>query len=163
MKKNKVLLIPFLLIAMALSGCSKEPQAPADTDEAASVVGYIVIEDNTLYVDEVELVTLEDEARMEELGLTQVDLPNGYHFHNEEIAQAEYELTEDTTYTFVDVEVLFVGETDERKYTTNEKDEFVQHLSVAFTDTPPAQTVPFFMEISDGKVVSIVEEFEYTI
>ena len=163
MKKKFVLwLFPCLLMAMTFVGCSNEPEAPIDTTE--SMLGYIVIEENTLYIDKVELVTLEDEERIKELGLTQQgDLPNGYHFYNPEIEKDEYELTDNTTYFFVDLNVLFVKENDDRNYTTTEKNEFMQHLTTEYTDTPPAQKVPFYVEVNDGKVVRILEEFAYTI
>ena len=38
----------------------------------------------------------------------------------------------------------------------------MQHLTTSYTDDPPAQKVPFFIEVKDGKVISIIEEFIFT-
>ena len=59
---------------------------------------------------------------------------------------------------------LFIKEDDdERLYTTIKKEEFIQHLNKSYSDLPPAQKVPFFVEVKDGRVISITEKIEFTI
>ncbi len=128
------------------------------------ITGYIVIEDNLLYLDKVEIIRTEDQERIEELGLKDTDMPNGYHIYNADMEKQTFELTNKTTYTFVDYNLLFVKEEDgDRIYTTTKKEDFIQHLNTSYSDSPPAQKVPFFLEVKDGKVISITEKFEFTI
>jgi hypothetical protein len=75
-----------------------------------------------------------------------------------------FEITKETTYTFVDYSFLFIeDEVDDRLYTTTNKEEFILHLNESYSDSPPAQKVPFFIEVKDGKVISITEKIEFTI
>lgn len=127
------------------------------------MVGYIVVENNKIYLDEVEIVTREDENRMKELGLTvENDLPNGYHIYNPNVETVSFELTEDTLYTFTDFNVLFVKEADgNRIYETTNKQEFLDGSS--YQNIPlEEQKIPYFLDVYDGKVISITEEFLYT-
>lgn len=139
--------------------------ANPDSSVPKLIAGYMVIEDDLVHLDEVEIITLEDTARIEELGLDQqADLPNGHHIYNPDTEKQTFELTNNTTYTFVDFNLLFVkDEEGDRLYTTSKKEEFLSHLSQAYSDSPPAQRVPFFIEVKDGKVISITERFEFTI
>ncbi len=129
------------------------------------IAGYIVIEDNLLYLDKVEIITLEDKERIEELKLDQnADMPNGYYIYNADMEKQTFKLTNETTYTFVDYNLLFVKEENgDRLYTTTKKEEFLLHLSTSYSDLPPAQKVPFFIKVKNGKVINITEKFEFTI
>lgn len=159
--KKRIILLLVMIYVLALAGCSPKQEQ----SEPESLVGYIVIEDNTLYLDKVEIITLEDVERIKELGLhLESDLPNGYHIYNPDTEKDTYELIDETIYNFVDFHLLFVDDEDgDRAYTTTKKEEFIQHLSTSYSHVPPAQTVPFFLEVKDGKVISITEEFKFTI
>lgn len=139
--------------------------ANPDSTVPKLISGYMVIEDSSVHLDEIEIITLEDEERVKELGLEQnADMPNGYHFYNADTDKQTFKLTNKTVYTFVDFNLLFVEDEDgNRLYTTTDKDEFLLHLSTSYSDSPPAQKVPFFVEVKGGKVISITERFEYTI
>lgn len=160
MKKLIILLLAMVYV-LALVGCTPKQEQ----SEPESLVGYIVIEDNTLYLDIVEVITLEDIERIIELGLNQQDdFPNGYYIYNSDTEKDTYDLTDETAYTFVDSNLLFVNdEGGDRSYTTTKKEEFIEHLSTSYSDLPPAQNVPFFIQVKDGKVISITEKFEFTI
>lgn len=161
MKKLMVLFIA-LVFVLAIAGCTKNGEQPVT--ESESLAGYMVIEDNTLYLTEVEVIMSEDKERIIEFGLTVQDMPNGYYIRNLDKEKESYVLTEETTYTFVDFNLLFVEGTDgDRLYTTMEKEEFIQHLNTSYSDSPPAQNVPFFIQIRDGKVTNVTEKFEFTI
>ena len=129
-----------------------------------SLAGYIAIKGDTLYFDQVEIVKLADKERLSELGLTDTDLPNGYMIINENKEEATFELTNEVKYTFTDLDLYFVKESDgDRLYTTTQKDEFLKHLG-KLNDFPISeQKIPYFVEVKDGKVISITEKFEYTI
>ena len=136
-----------------------------DPSMSKLITGYMVIEDNLLHLDEVEVITMEDKERIEELELKQnADMPNGYSIYNADEEKQTFEITSETTYTFVDYNLLFVKNADgDRLYTTTKKDEFDLHLNKSYSDSPPAQKVPFFIEVKDGKVISITEKIEFTI
>ena len=58
----------------------------------------------------------------------QSDLPNGYHVYNSDTEIEIYELTGETVYNFVDVDLRFINDEDgDRSYTTTKKEEFIQH------------------------------------
>ena len=129
-------------------------------------VGHIVIEDNILHFNEVEIVEWDDQERVKELGLNESDFPNGYSIIQKNNGETTFELTDDTIYTFTDVNLLFVNEPESnRLYTTTKKDEFLKHLGeYNLNDFPLSeQTLVYFIEVMDGKVVSITEKFKYTI
>ena len=158
MKKSTILF--FIVSSLFLViGCSN-----TEVKQQETLVGYMVIEDDNLYIDEVEIIRTEDRERIAELELKQDDMPNGYYIYNVDTEKQTYELTKETVYSFVDINLLFVKNKDgDRVYTTTKKEEFILHLKKNYSDSPPAQKVPFFIEVKDGKVISITEKFEFTI
>lgn len=127
------------------------------------LAGYIVFDGDILYLDEVEVITTENKNRIAELDLKDSDMPNGYYIYNPSNEKTSFELTDKTSYTFTDYHLLFVENPDsDRLYTTTSREEFIQHLTTSYSDNPPAQKVPFFIEVKDGKVISIIEEFIFT-
>ena len=129
-------------------------------------VGHIVIKDNILHFDEVEIVEWDDQERVKEFGLNESDFPNGYSIIQKNNGETIFELTDGTIYTFTDVNLLFVNEPESnRLYTTTKKDEFLKHLGeYNLNDVPLSkQTLPYFIEVKYGKVISITEKFKYTI
>ncbi len=159
--KKRIIVLFIMLYVFALVGCIPKQKLT----ETQTVVGHIVIEDNTLYFDRVEVILFEDIDRIAEIGLKQQDdFPNGYYIYNQDTEKDTYDLTDETVYNFVDSNLLFVNDKDgDRSYTTTKKEEFIQHLSTSYSDVPPAQTVPFFIEVKDDMVISITEKFEFTI
>ena len=154
MRKQIMLLFTALFI---LAGCG-------GASASESLAGHMVIDGDILYLDEVEIVTTEDSARVAELGLKASDMPGGYYIYNIEEEIKEYKLTNKTTYTFVDVNLLFVKEENgDRLCITTKIEEFIQHLDTSYTDLHPAQKVPFFIEVKNGKIISVTEEFGFTI
>jgi len=75
-----------------------------------------------------------------------------------------FELADEVKYTFTDVNLYFVEESEgDRLYTTTQKVEFIKHLGELIDFPLSEQTISFFIEVQDGKVISIMEKFEYTI
>jgi hypothetical protein len=123
------------------------------------LAGYIAIDGNMLYLlEEVEVlmliddetnavmeinpseiaVRLNDRERMAELGLTEGDFPNYYYIHSLSNEMSSYELTDETVYTFTDINLLFVDdENGSREYSTTNVDEFIQHLKAFYNDGIP--------------------------
>jgi hypothetical protein len=134
------------------------------TNQPEGFVGHIVIEDNTLHFKEVEIVEWDDQEKVKELKLNESDFPDGYSIIDKDNGGTTFELTDETIYTFTDVDLYFVNEPESnRLYATIKKDEFLKHLG-KLNDIPLSeQTLPYFIEAKDGKVISITEKFKYTI
>ncbi|MDD2447744.1 MAG: DUF4825 domain-containing protein, partial [Tissierellia bacterium] len=136
------------------------------SNQPEGFVGHIVIEDNILHFSQVEIVEWDDQERVKELGLNQSDFPNGYTIIHKNNGETSFELTDDTIYTFTDMYLNFVDEPESnRLYSTTKIDEFLKHLGeYNLNDIPLSeQKLPYFIEVMDGKVISITEKFKYTI
>lgn len=158
--KKLSFLIPFLIFT--LTGCHKAQLTQSDNG-SQSLTGYIFIQDHTLYVDEVEIVTSENTEKIKELGLTESkDYPNGYYIYNPTHDSIIFELTDDTIYTFTDFNLVFIKEENgKRIYTTNKKEEFLE-ASYYQNTSLEEQQIPYFIDVSNGVVTHITEEFIYT-
>ncbi|TJX15444.1 hypothetical protein E9840_03355 [Tissierella creatinini] len=100
-------------------------------EEIEVLTGYIVIEDNELHFLHFIIVKMEDKERMEELNLTEEDMPNGYAIIRKNQADETYELANEVEYIFTDTNINFIEESKsegDRLYTTTKKDEFLTHL-----------------------------------
>lgn len=118
-------------------------------------IGHISIEKDTLYLDEVEWITDENQDRIKELELSQSEMPNGYYIYNPSTDKMKFKLDEDTEYHFIALESLsFIKEGDDRNYSTTKKEEFLEFLNHVKSDS-----VVFWVEIKDGSVVNITEQF----
>ncbi len=161
----KKLLVSLLLGSSILVGCQVEEQAIIEPEMK---VGYIYIEENQLFFDEVEILYREDEEKLEELQLMEErDYPSGYYIYNQMKEIDTFALTNETTYIFTDIEQKYVEETVEDKvYETKDFIEFMEASSFQNVNLEDIdlnkQYIPYLVEILDGKVISIEEEFAYT-
>ena len=134
--------------------------------ETESLSGYITISDNTLFIDEVEVIwhwQNDRIAELEEQGIS-LSFPNGYYFLHLEKEKTAFEITENTLFVFTDALLNFVDEENiTRQHYTLSLDEFLVHLDTSYSDIPPAQRVVFFIEVQNGKVARIWENFLFTI
>jgi hypothetical protein len=160
MKAKSISLI--LLPIFILIGCSNS-QLTEIENTVESLHGYIFIKDETLYFDKVEIITREDRDRIKELGLNEArDYPSGYYIYNPTGDTDTFDLTEDTIYRFTDIQLLYVKETNgKRIYETTSREEFFNGSSYQNVSLEE-QRIPYFIDIRDGKVVKITEEFIYT-
>lgn len=155
-RKYGLLIISILLLGVVVFAYNL-------VSEPELLAGYILLEENILYLDEVEVITTEDKDRIVELDLKDEDLPNGYYIHNRGKETILFELTDETVYTFIDYQLLFVEEpSGDRLYKTTKKENFVKHLNTSYFDEPPAGKVPFFIEVKNGKAISVTEKFLFT-
>lgn len=137
-----------------------------DWDKIQPLAGYIIIKDNMVYFNEVEIVEWENQKRVKELGLNKNDMPNGYIIINKNKEIEVFQLADEVKYTFTDINYLFVKANEGNlRYTTSSIEEFLKHLSVHnLNDIPLSdQKIPYFIEVQDGKIKSIIEEFKITI
>lgn len=153
MKKTFILLIIGLVSLMFIS--CKETDENNSNQELH--IGHLKIEGNTLCFDEVEWITNENKDRIKELELTQQgDMPNGYYIYNPTSDTVTFNLSETTVYNFIDWGNDFVGEDEDRNYSTENQDEFIRYLN---TYSDKAIRVPFWIEVEEDYVITITEQF----
>lgn len=118
-------------------------------------IGYISIEEDTLYIDPVELIETGDTERIAELNLDeQADMPSGYYFYNPDNELLSFRITEKTQYHFISWDVIDPeGRNNPFTVTTN-KNIFLAYLE---TYGDSAATYPFFV-VLDGDCVKYVIE-----
>ena len=127
--KKSILLLSIMFLVM-LSGCNTntdnteevEKNQENTTDISEEIAGYIFIDGDKLYVDEVEIIENSDKERMEELNINDSDFPNGYYIYNPTFEADEYKITDDTAYDFVDFNLYYIDENGadgDRRYRTN--------------------------------------------
>lgn len=171
MKKSILLLIIMFLVM--LSGCNTntdktnkvEKNQENTTDITEEIAGYIFIDGDKLYVDEVEIIENSDKERMEELNLSDSDFPNGYYIYNPTFEADEYKITDDTEYDFVDFNLYYIDENKadgDRRYRTNNIDEFIKGSSYREELPLEQQTIPYIIELHGEDVYCIKEELLYT-
>jgi len=144
-----VLLLAALLAGGLANGMffSKEPEE--------QLCGFVrEVRGNVVVVDAVEYITAEDTDRIAQLGLTQLDMPNGYYLHDPESETREYLLTEETVYTFIDWHNDFVAEGADRTVTTAEQAVWEQYLSTYENGRPG---MPLFFSVTGDTVTAVVE------
>ena len=168
----------FILAAFLFTACNGAE--PRDNDNVV-LAGFLEIWDSTLYITPVEIFMLyssndehnfvrgpalhtitfieqNDSQRLAEFGLTLDDFPSWVHirpnWHNERhwyyVEQANIEvlsfnITTDTEFVFVD--------SNRQHVVTNVPDKFLPYLY---------PTVVHFIEVHNGKVVRLVQEFGFT-
>ncbi|TJX15434.1 hypothetical protein E9840_03290 [Tissierella creatinini] len=158
---RKVIVSVFIaLLLLSIIGCT------TTEEEIEVLTGYIVLEDNALHFRHVEIVKIDEKDRMEELNLTEEDMPNGYAILRKNQVDETYELADEVEYIFTDVNLNFIQESEaqgNRLYTTTKYDEFLTHLGDLNNIPLSEQKIPYFIKIQDGKVIGIEEKFEYTI
>ena len=149
---KKILACVFAAVGM-LSACASQNTAVAQKTEFCALVKEM--KDSVIVVDVVEFITMEDTERVAELELTDLDMPNGYYINNAEIELEEYTVTKETVYNFIDWNNDFVEKGENREFSTTNQEGFQKYLNT-YTDAQPK--MPFFFEVMDGEVVSIIEK-----
>lgn len=165
---KKFILFLCIIFSVMLYGCNTNVDKTNEVNKTEStkvIEGYIFINDNKLYVDRVEIIKDSDTERIEEIGIDNSDMPNGYYIYNPTFEQEEYDITNDTAYDFVDYNMYYINEDKadgDRKYRTNNIDEFIKGSSYPEDIPLEEQTIPYIIELQGDNVYSITEEFLYT-
>jgi len=181
---KKYLFLPMMLILglVLLAACGGTDE-PAETNGASipaepeALAGILEIRDNVLYITPSDVFVLytagvefgfvrdmtlrsitfienNDTQRMAEFGLTFDDfMPSGFYV-GESGATRSFVIDDETEFVFVDSQLLF--DTDPygyRRHTTNSLDDFLQYFF---------PTVIHFIEVQDGRVIRVVQEFGFT-
>lgn len=165
---KKFILFLCIIFSVMLYGCNTNVDKTNEVNKTESsqvIEGYIFINDNKVYVDRVEIIKDSDTERIEEIGIDNSDMPNGYYIYNPTFEQEEYNITNDTAYDFVDYNMYYINEDKadgDRKYRTNNIDEFIKGSSYPEDIPLEEQTIPYIIELQGDNVYSITEEFLYT-
>lgn len=107
------------------------------------------------HFDPINWITLGDKKRMEELGISSSDMPNGYYIDNPVVETLPFEVNEKTEYNFIDWGNNFVSEDEDRRYSTTNKEDFIRYLN---TYSDKAAKVPFWIEVNGRYVERITEK-----
>lgn len=151
--KKIITVLLISLISLLIVSCKQDD---IDYNNNGLYIGHINIEKDTLYLDEIEWITNENEDRIKELKLTQSDMPNGYYMYNPSSDTVSFELIDNAVYNFIDWGNDFVGMNEDRNYSTTSKEDFIEYLN---TYVDKAAKVPFWVDIKDGHVISVTEQF----
>lgn len=108
------------------------------------------------HFDPVEWITPDNASRIDELQLTDLDMPNGFYVYNPREDNLAMEVSEGTEYRFIDWNRQFKPLGEDRNYTTKDKEEFHEYLK-SYPDL--AANIPFWIETKDGYVISITEQY----
>ena len=132
---------------------------PTFTDQYGTVYVVAFLKDmteNSITVDVIEYVTSDNAERVNELGLTERDMPDGYYLYNPEQETVIWELNEQTVYSFIDWYGDFTGSDYLKEYTTTDVEEFHRYIET-YDDAAPG--MPFFFLVEDGVVKMVLEKF----
>lgn len=126
--------------------------------EDNSVCAYIrKIDGDKITLDVAEYIDSADSERIDELKLSEAqDFPNGYYIYNPDETTAEYSLSEDTLYTFVDWNREFTDKDADMFVSTNSIDTFKKYIE-SYEDAKPG--MPFFFEFDGDRVLSVTENY----
>lgn len=153
--KKTLTFILISLLTLLISGCRDSSNEYVSKD-SEKYIGYVALDGNNIQLDDFEFIKQDDKERMEEFGLTESDMPNGYYIHNESEEIQSFTIDEQTKFTFFDTGNLFVTEEEDKKYTTTNIEEFKHFL---YGDSNMPIKTPFWVDVQDGKVISVEEEF----
>ena len=122
------------------------------------VCAYIrKIDGNKITLDTVEFINCTDYERISELNLSEdSDFPNGFYIYNPDESTAEYELSEDTLYTFIDWNRAFSDEDADMFVSTNSLDIFTKYIE-SYENAKPG--MPFLFELDGDNVMSVTERY----
>lgn len=117
--------------------------------------GYISdfqLDTELFHFDRAEWVTSSQEERMNELNLSDADMPNGFYIYNPKHYLDTFIVNEYTQYHFMKK----AKESDElNEYTTTDRNEFYSYLS----GYEEGSTPPFWVQTQGGYVTNIREQY----
>ena len=154
-----IIAVSFNAVKSNAKQISGEGSESTYTDQDGTVYVAAFLKDtteNSITVDVIELVTSDNAERVNELGLTEEDMPDGYYIHNPKQETVMWKLNEQTVYTFIDWDGDFTGSDYPEEYTTTDIEEFHRYIET-YDDAAPG--MPFFFQVEDGVVKMVLEKF----
>ena len=137
-------------------------QTPIEQGETINMVAYIAFKDDKLIIDEVELIKVEDTNRLKKLDVqVSKEMPNGDRLYNEDEKLLEIVISPNIVYRFTDQNRIYEKQKMDKVYETDKLDQFYEGSSYQQGTTIEEQNIPYFIEIIDGKVARVTEEYIY--
>lgn len=157
--RKTVLLWIMAVLTVGITACGSAEKAETESEsEVESYCAYVIsLGTDTIEVDIAEYITDEDTERMRELDLTEGDMPDGYYIYNPDETTETLHLTKETNYTFIDWGRDFVDADlyEDLLISTTSRELFRSYLKTYRNSRPG---MPFFLEVEDGTVKSILEK-----
>ena len=142
---------------------------------AGALTGPIVIIDDILHLDPVEVIFSTDDARIAELWPDMASsvydiMPNGFYILHLDAQTQSFEITDETTFTFVDYALSLPDtEPDGDRRCTTDVHGFLAARGSAYglTDTsrigaPTLERIVYFVQVEGERAISVTEEFLFT-
>ena len=158
MKKAFCLLFGIFSI-IGLAGCAESKQQQPTSGLYNMYDGYLKIEDNKLLVNDFKFIDRTEQYWIDNLGLTEADMPDGYYIYDNSDEEKTFYLNDETRYNFYDTGRQFVSETDENiLYTTTDINDFLKKFDS--DGDGDLDKTPFKIQVfEDGNVISVSEIF----
>ena len=122
-------------------------------ESQSNICAYIrEIKEHTITIDIAEYITADDVERMNELKITEDDMPDGYYIYNSDNTLTQYNLTGDTVYIFQD---SMSNDTTGNRVVTSSREDFITYIHT-FQDSQP--DTPFFFNLNGTDVLIIAEK-----
>ena len=169
----------FVLLALFFVRCYG--QEPPRTGYVERFIGYVYIADNTLHIDRVELVVFDPAGiypgirywLYEDIITVGLDdelaahMPSGYYTRHLGVEVLSFEITDETIFTFVDLNLYFNTDSDGARIhvTTNPEEFLMYHYSnfpFDYDGAPLYRRIPYFITVRDGVVLNLTESFWLT-
>lgn len=148
-----------IFCAIGLVGCAESKREQCTSGAYNMYDGYLRIEDNKLLVNDFKFIDRTEQYWIDNLGLTETDMPDGYYIYDNSDEEKIFYLNDETRYNFYDTGRQFVSETDENiLYTTTDVNDFLKKFN-SDSDKNLGKT-PFKIQVfEDGSVISVSEIF----
>ena len=158
MKKAFCLLFGIFSV-IGLAGCAESKQQQLTSRVYNMYDGYLKIEDNKLLVNDFKFIDRTEQYWIDNLGLTEADMPDGYYIYDNSDEEKTFYLNVETRYNFYDTGRQFVSETDENiLYTTTDINDFLKKFDS--DGDGDLDKTPFKIQVfEDGNVISVSEIF----
>jgi len=129
------------------SEISARISVPDEAFENTTAAFIKEISGDSITVDIIEFITLDDTDRIEELGLAEDDMLPGYYIYNPYEEETTWSCGKSASYTFVDWKGNFTGSDCPAYYNTYSLKEF-QKYAETYTGSP----YPFFFTVKDNTI-----------
>ena len=141
---------------------SRLNQTPIELGENINMVAYIAFKEDKLIIDQVELIKLKDTNRLRQIDVNaSKEMPNGDRLYNESKELLEIVISPNVIYRFTDKNRIYEKKDIDKIYETDKLEQFYKASAYKKGTSVNQQTTPYFIEIIDGKVAKVTEEYIY--
>lgn len=171
-------LVAVILSAGMLTGCAFFPVDSSENDgEGASSIkdvksvtytGYIACRGDMIQIDEAEFITENEKERMEELGLSETDMPYGYYIYNPSQEMRQFEIDDYASISYYgydyDSGAKFQEiKTDEKSFYWRYEDNRESFLKFLYGDGDEPKRIPFEITTEDGVITAIKQNLGFSV